>query len=462
MPHSHMLTNFTPKEVIMYVNVHVRVFDHEKLVELFRSVLVKEFHPKTGILYENEVLKLKLFFEKDPAQESIYAFCECGNIIYLEYNYSEDITKKNAAQFKTTAGNNAPSANITTENAAQFKTTASSNTPSADQIEEKISADEEGKVPKKKYVPKERAVNIPEFEEIAKTSNSKSDFLNGIMSFLEVPSELQNAFLQIIGIYPSLEKVTWENILAALQTKEVDFNSYHRRVLCELATKKLNLRFINVIASIVRILSEHEAGINPQSQKNVDDSKNQPEELVAGCENQPEEPVAGCENQPEEPVAGDENQPENPAAEDVKQETEREVLLNCMPKLSESAHIQDINAIEDVLRELKEDTESSFYVKIVKVIMILTGKCMPTAYTKDEMNKLIAFTSNALETLQNEVHCYLKPETITEDKLEQNFFRMQILKWSTIANNLAKLYDPSFDGKITARDFLSDLKEFLQ
>lgn len=133
-----------------------------------------------------------------------------------------------------------------------------------------------------------------------------------------------------------------------------------------------------------------------------------------------------------------------------------------MPKLSESTHIQDIDAIEDVLKTLKEDTESSFNVKIVKVVMILTGKCMPNAYMKEELNQLISFTTKAVETLQNEVHCYLKPETITEDKVEQNFFRMQILKLSTIANNLAKLYNPNFDGRITAKDFLSDLKDFLQ
>ena len=56
-----------------------------------------------------------------------------------------------------------------------------------------------------------------------------------------------------------------------------------------------------------------------------------------------------------------------------------------MPKLSESTHIQDIDAIEDVLKTLKEDTESSFNVKIVKVVMILTGKCMPNAYMKEEL-----------------------------------------------------------------------------
>lgn len=410
----------------MYVNVHVTVHDLEKLMDVFRSALVKEYHKETGILFENNVLKMKLYFEKTPPQETIYSFCECGNVTYLEYNYSGNENYDNSKQ----------------EDSSKEEIKSE---PTSDEKEEKLAkkSDEGGSnnsplnTPTtskgKKYVAKEKAINIPKFEEIAKTTNSKSDFLNGVISFLEVPSDLQAAFLQIIEIYPELEKITWENILAALEKKEVAFNSYNRRVICDCVTKKLNLRFINVIASINRILSEHK-GNSPAGVENTNDSEKE----------------------------GEEKNSKNPVSDNEKQEITREVLLNCMPKLSESTHIQDIDAIEDVLKTLKEDTESSFNVKIVKVVMILTGKCMPNAYMKEELNQLISFTTNAVETLQNEVHCYLKPETITEDKVEQNFFRMQILKLSTIANNLAKLYNPNFDGRITAKDFLSDLKDFLQ
>ena len=35
----------------MYVNVHVTVHDLEKLMDVFRSALVKEYHKETGILF---------------------------------------------------------------------------------------------------------------------------------------------------------------------------------------------------------------------------------------------------------------------------------------------------------------------------------------------------------------------------------------------------------------------------
>lgn len=82
----------------MYVNVHVTVHDLEKLMDVFRSALVKEYHKETGILFENNVLKMKLYFEKTPPQETIYSFCECGNVTYLEYNYSGNEDYDNSKQ----------------------------------------------------------------------------------------------------------------------------------------------------------------------------------------------------------------------------------------------------------------------------------------------------------------------------------------------------------------------------
>lgn len=424
----------------MYVNVHVNVCDPEKLIELFRAVLVKEFHPKTGILFENKVLKLKLFFEKDPAQESIYAFCECGNITYLEYNYSEE---DNARKTQAIQPNPATSIN-------QSSQSKSNNEPDVVAHSDK---DRNAKnTCKKKYTAKEKAVTIPEFDEISRRSNSKSDFLNGILSFLEVPDELQNVFLQIVGIYPTLDKVTWNSIIAILSEKEVAFNSYHRRVLCELTTKKLNLRFINVIASINRILSEHTGDDSRDTNNHNDEKQNEAEasgNTIDSGEKQQNEDDKG--EAPEEPVTADE-----------KQNEEREVIFKCMPKLVESEHTQDINAIEDTLKELKLNKEDSFDEKVVRATMTLTAKCMPNSYKQQELNGLIAFTLKALETIGNEFHCHMKPETITDDKIEQNQIRMQILKWTTIANNLAKGYNPDFAGRITATDFLSDLKDFLQ
>lgn len=417
----------------MYVNVHVNVCDPEKLIELFRAVLVKEFHPKTGILFENKVLKLKLFFEKDPAQESIYAFCECGNITYLEYNYSEEDTAR-----KTQAVQPNPATDIIN----QSSSSESKSEPDAATAKKSV---------KKKYTAKEKAVAIPEFDEISRTSNSKSDFLNGIMSFLEVPNELQNVFLQIIGIYPTLDKVTWDSIIAVLSEKEVAFNSYNRRVLCELATKKLNLRFINVIASINRILSEHTED-ESRDTNNHNDAKQDEAEVSKN-------PIDNGEKQAED-VKGE--APEEPVTADEKQNEEREVLFKCMPKLVESEHTKDIDAIEDMLKTLKSNKEDSFNEKVIRATMILTAKCMPNSYNQQELNALTAFTLKALESIGNEFHCHMKPETITSDKLEQNQIRMQILKWTTIANNLAKSYDPDFADRITAADFLSDLRDFLQ
>ncbi len=413
----------------MYVNVHVTVHDFEKLMDVFRSALVKEYHKETGILFENNVLKMKLSFEKTPPQETIYNFCECGNVTYLEYNYPCNEDHGNSKQEDS--------------NKEEIKSEPMSDEKGKSPIEESDKSKSNGSPPKtprrsqgKKYTAKEKALNIPELEEIAQTANSKSDFLNGIISFLEIPSDLQAAFLQIIEIYPELEKITWENILAALEKKEVAFNSYNRRIICDCVTKKLNLRFINVIASINRILSEHK-GNSP-----------------AGVENTSNVEKEGEKKNSEEPVSGDEKQDEN---------EERKALFKCMPKFVESDHSLHVNTIEHMLEDLKsENSEEPLKTKVEKATIILASKCMPTALDDQKLIELVGFTSNAMETIDNESYTYLKPESVVDDKMAQNLLRMQILSWTTIANNLAKYYDPNFSGRLTAAEFLSDLKEFLQ
>lgn len=413
----------------MYVNVHVTVHDFEKLMDVFRSALVKEYHKETGILFENNVLKMKLYFEKTPPQETIYNFCECGNVTYLEYNYPCNEDHGNSKQEDS--------------NKEEIKSEPMSDEKGESPIEESDKSKSNDYPPKtprtsqgKKYTAKEKALNIPELEEIAQTANSKSDFLNGIISFLEIPSDLQAAFLQIIEIYPELEKITWENILAALEKKEVAFNSYNRRIICDCVTKKLNLRFINVIASINRILSEHK-GNSP-----------------TGVENTSNVEKEGEKKNSEEPVSGDEKQDEN---------EERKALFKCMPKFVESDHSLHVNAIEHMLEDLKsENSEEPLKTKVEKATIILASKCMPTALDDQKLIELVEFTSNAMETIDNESYTYLKPESVVDDKMAQNLLRMQILSWTTIANNLAKYYDPNFSGRLTAAEFLSDLKEFLQ
>lgn len=451
----------------MYVNVHVTVHDFEKLMDVFRSALVKEYHKETGILFENNVLKMKLYFEKTPPQETIYNFCECGNVTYLEYNYSCNEDHGNSKQEDSNKEEikSEPMSDEKRESPIEGSDKGKSNdsppnTPATSQS--------------KKYTAKEKALNIPELEEIARTANSKSDFLTGIISFLEIPSDLQAAFLQIIEVYPELEKITWENILAALEKKEVSFNSYNRRVICDCVTKKLNLRFINVIASINRILSEHKgnspAGVENTSNIEKEGEKKNSEEPVSGDEKQD---AKMGEETPEKPVADGEKQdaeregetPAEPASDDEKQDEneERKALFKCMPKFVESDHSLHVNAIEHMLEDLKsENSEEPLKTKVEKATIILASKCMPTALDEQKLIELVNFTSNAMETIDNESYTYLKPETVIDDKLAQNILRMQILTWTTIANSLAKYYDPNFAGRLTAAEFLSDLKEFLQ
>ena len=414
--------------ISMYVHVHVTVHDLEKLMDVFRSALVKEYNEKTGILFENNILKMKLYFENTPPQDTIYSFCECGNITYLEYNYQDNEaycnnnSENSSKEILTNAGKNEE------ENSEKADGEIPNNSPPTASI-------------KGKYVAKEKSRNIPAFTEIAEKSNSKSEFLDGIISFLEVPCELHEAFIQIVEIYPELNKATWENILATLDAKEVPFNSYNRRVLCDLATKKLHLRFINVIASINHILSEH--NYNNHMDIGNADEKGEAEQITDVTEN-----------------------PENGDQKDTKELTQvstekRQVIFECMPPITESLYTEHVKGIEDMLKAIV-DSEDNFDLRVEKATITLVSKCLSPVPNEKAIAELIHFTLKAINTMEYENYNYLKPETITDDKLVQNIIRMQVLTWSTIANNLAKYYDSDFSGKITSTKFLSDLKKFLQ
>lgn len=396
----------------MYVHVTVMVHDFEKLMDVFRSALVKEYHKDTSLLFENNLLKMKLHFDETPPQETIYSFCECGNVTYLEYNYIDNKDHGTSNQLESGG---------------------------------KEESDKVGEVPAKKsdevekpVASKAKAIQIPEFEEIAKNSNSKMEFLEGIVSFLEIPEDIQCAFLQIIGIYPELNKATWDNILAALDKKGVTFNTYHRRKLCDCVTKKLNLRFVSAIGCISNIIVEHnKSALGADNTPKANDEEAQPEKT------QPEE----------EATSNNTKQPEDSSAD------ENQTLFKCMPKLVESPHTEHVKSIEQLLKSIDPEKEAAEKLNVATAI--LASKCLPKAPDVKEVAELSIFASNAMKTLDNQNHCYFKPETIVDDKLAQNTIRMQILKWSTITNNLAKYYDPNFSGKITAAEFLADLKELL-
>ena len=403
----------------MYVNVHVTVHDFEKLMEVFRSALVKEYHKETGILFENNVLKMKLHFDKTPPQETIYSFCDCGNVTYLEYNYSDSEDHDRSNQLESGKAGNVPE-----------------------------SKPDEVEAPAIKKTKKQATSQIPEFEEIAKNSNSKLEFLEGLVSFLEIPKDLENAFLQIVRICPELKKVTWDNLLVALEENGVAFNSYHRRILCDCVTKKLNIRFISALTCINSIIVEHgktALGANNTSEEaeKVGDKK------AANGEEVPLEKVTADSKN----TSGEEAQPEEHPVND------KQTLFKCMPQFVESPHAEHVSAIEQLIKSIAPDKEAAEKLAIATVI--LASKCLPKAPNDNEVAELSNFAFRAMKTLGNENHSYFKPETVVEDKVAQNTIRMQILKWSTITNNLAKYYDPNFSGKITAAEFLANLKELL-
>lgn len=418
----------------MYVNVHVKVKDYEKLKKLFLSALVTEFDPKTGVHYESGNLKLKLYFEeKSHPKESIRAFCECGEILYLDYNYpsdefSEESIKNNSSVIVPSLDESSKAASEDSSNMQTATTSATTD-----------------KVAQKNSDKRPMLVEIPELEAMSKDASSVDEYLKKVATFLEIPEKQQTAFQELVKIYPQLSKPTWEHILPALAEKGIKCNTYDKKLMIDAVTAKVGFPFLKVVRTVINTINAQEISTGNVVVATDDNSSS------AHNGDQVSETSPEANNVDVEVAIEAENKIGN------TDDDESEKLFTCMPDVAREAK-EEISKIEASLKAIDKALPMS--EKIRQAIMIFVSNNISNLGSDpSSLETFIQFSQRAVG--EHEVtfdSSVVNPGNI----IPENTIRAQILNWSLISKNLTGLYDPSCESShAKSIDFLRQLREIL-
>jgi len=395
----------------MYVNVEIEVTNSDKINEVLRSIFTNQ---QSGVLYEKNVLKIRLFYKEDSVQAAIQSICECGTITYLEYNYSTQNKDSSEEEIKKEV--------ITSSQSTE-------NTEKKTPHEEKAATS-----PQKSEA--NNVIVIPELEKLSENVSSADEYINKVADFLGIPDGQKPIFAGLVAIYPEVKKngkATWENLSNALENHGIRCNSYEKKLMINAVTEKLNIKFLKVVAMISDVLGKI----------NFDNSKATESEQEAQNSKEAENSDSTEKNQKPQ-----DTQKEPPKETDTRRNQEK--LFPCMPdKIAGEGENEELVKLEEQLCSI--DKTVPMKEKIKQAITILIGQQrLSFKIENDRLEGFIRFTQRALSTES----VTFDNDIVNPENLPENAVRIYILYWSTIA----QMYDPN----IKAIDFLENLREVLK
>lgn len=403
----------------MYVNVEIEVTNSDKINEVLRSIFTNQ---QSGVLYEKNVLKIRLFYKEDSVQAAIQSICECGTITYLEYNYSNQNIDSSEEEIKKEV--------ITSSQSTE-------NTEKKTPHEEKAATS-----PQKSEA--NNVIVIPELEKLSENVSSADEYINKVADFLGIPDGQKPIFAGLVAIYPEVKKngkATWENLSNALENHGIRCNSYEKKLMINAVTEKLNIKFLKVVAMISDVLGKI----------NFDNSKATESEQEAQNSKEAENSDSTEKNQKPQ-----DTQKEPQKETDTRRNQEK--LFPCMPdKIAGEGENEELVKLEEQLCSI--DKTVPMKEKIKQAITILIGQQrLSFKIENDRLEGFIRFTQRALSTES----VTFDNDIVNPENLPENAVRIYILYWSTIARDISKMYDPNIEESIKAIDFLENLREVLK
>ncbi len=412
----------------MYVDVEIQVTDYEKLKEVFRSALVEEFKQQTGILYKEDVLKLHLFFEEDPAQATIFSMCECGKITYLEYNYPNTNENDSKEERKTEVSTSPQNTEIT-ENEGKS-------------VPGKTHEKEVATCPQKSR--HEDNTVKTELEKLSENVSSADEYINKVADFLGIPDKQKPIFAGLVAIYADVKKeskATWENLIIALEKHWIKCNSYDKKLMIDAVTEKLNIKFLKVVSMLSEILGKINFDDIPK--ENEQEAKN-PEETDNSDSTEEDQKSQNAQEEPLRKTATEENQ---------------EKLFHCMPDhIAGEPKSEELMKLEEQIRSINKELPMEEKIKQAATILA-KAQGLSFMQSDENMEIFIRLTQRAMGSRENVT---FDKEVINPEGLPEKQIRIFILSWSTITMNIKKMYNPDYSVEIKAIDFLEDLREILK
>lgn len=323
----------------------VKFKEEENAYHLLRSFF-NEFDPRSSIVIRGREAEVKIYFENQPPLKSVDTISHCcvdefvynGELLHErnEKGTSEQTEPKVTPKEIPKQVEQATPLEKTPEQAVPATSAEEISEQAKPMTEEKLpkqhepatlTQSEEPKKKKSRYATKKaegtkevknKAVNIPELEELAKQATSFEHFAKLVGEWLEMGVAYQDFFVNLVLASTEVDKVSWNELSSAMQSKKQFFSETHKIMAGQKVSKKLKSYSVTILP-LLRLMGQY---------KNYPFGQEQPVEKTS----------AGQETEQAEQLASSERTEETTTAEAIPAEAEdgthpKRVKMACMPEI---------------------------------------------------------------------------------------------------------------------------------
>lgn len=232
------------------MNIGAKVkFEEEKNVYFLLRAFFNEFDPRSSIVIQGTEARVKIYFENQPPVASVDAISRCrvDEFVFNGEMLQECDEEEPSEQTEAVAADEGPekTEEVTPEGEPfeQTKPTATTEEipeqteqPAKPERQTRRSATKKAEHTK---AVKDETVNIPELEEVAKQATSFEHFAKLVAEWLEMGPVYQEFFVNLALASAEVDKITWGELAAKMQSKKQFFSETHKNVTGQKVSKKL-------------------------------------------------------------------------------------------------------------------------------------------------------------------------------------------------------------------------------
>ena len=384
----------------MILSIKLDVKDQEKLMNLFRALVIDEFNVNNRFACENNRFEAEIEIGEKPPSKITNAICECGTIIMFKYNMVNDVTDVS------------PEENPVNQQ--------------EEIVEMSSKADDELKNATQKQ--KANSADISEVEHLIEEAASYADFIRLLKKYFEIPVKHQVEFENLMEILPKLKKMAWKEIFSAFEHEGKPFTSYSKVVLSNHIRKKTGMGTMAFLVKVMELTEDLRKGGIDSPKTEAKENEGDTQALIL-------------------PEMTDEKQKVSKESTESTEEADwYKSIFTCFPRTSfNGEQASRIYSVEDKITKI--DKSIPIEDRIEKFLYIIG---------EDKLAERPAFTKFTADILQ--AGSYQKDTMSTTGKMSLMTWTRTANKF------YKTLYDETYDENnylIQSEFFLNDLRKIL-
>lgn len=218
----------------MILSIKLDVKDQEKLMNLFRALVIDEFNVDNRFACENNRFEAEIEIGEKPPSKITNAICECGTITMFKYNMDKDVI------------------DVSPEDVNQQEEIA--------QISSKADTEVKNDAQEENQEQEERSADISEVEHLIEEAASYADFIRLLKKYFEIPVKHQVEFETLMEVLPKIKKIVWKEIFSAFEHEGKPFTSYSKVILANHIREKTGMGTMAFLVKVMELTEDLRKG----------------------------------------------------------------------------------------------------------------------------------------------------------------------------------------------------------